>query len=146
MIATPVIIVNYKTYENGYNVNAIKLTEVLQKMVEETEANVLVNNYTLDSGLLFKEGVLYTFVQNIDLSFFELIESSISVSKTRPMLLECIVDMVKAISPDCWIIYISCKRNSRKEIKILRFGTDDILQALGVLNYTSKYIQKGVAS
>lgn len=66
MIATPVIIVNYKTYKMGYGKNALTLTKSLEKVTKETGANVAVAVGPTDIHLIASECSLQVFAQHID--------------------------------------------------------------------------------
>ncbi len=66
MIATPVIIVNYKTYKRGFGKSALELTKVLQKVAKETNASVGVAVCPTDIGLISRECPLPVFAQHID--------------------------------------------------------------------------------
>ena len=66
MLATPVIIVNYKTYERGYGDNALKLTQILEKVAEETGANIAVAVCPTDIRLIGQGSTLPIFAQHID--------------------------------------------------------------------------------
>lgn len=66
MISTPVIIVNYKTYERGYGANALALTKILQKVAEEMKASVAVAVCPTDIQTISKECSLPVFAQHID--------------------------------------------------------------------------------
>ncbi|UCE39632.1 MAG: triose-phosphate isomerase [Thermoplasmata archaeon] len=66
MIATPIIIVNYKTYEKGYGKNALELTRMLQKVAEDTKANVGIAVCPTDIAVIAKECTLPVFSQHID--------------------------------------------------------------------------------
>jgi triosephosphate isomerase len=66
MIATPIIIVNFKTYEMGYGKNALNLTKSLQKVAEETKANIAVAVCPTDIHLISTECSLPVFAQHMD--------------------------------------------------------------------------------
>lgn len=66
MIATPVIIVNYKTYKKGYGKEALNLTKILQKVAKETRANVAVAVCPTDISFISRECSLPVFAQHID--------------------------------------------------------------------------------
>jgi triosephosphate isomerase len=66
MLATPVIIVNYKTYEMGFGSNALKLTQVLEKVAEETGASIAVAVCPTDICLIAQGSSLPIFAQHID--------------------------------------------------------------------------------
>jgi triosephosphate isomerase len=66
MIATPIIIVNFKTYEMGYGKNALNLTKSLQQVAEETKANIAVAVCPTDIHLISSECSLPVFVQHMD--------------------------------------------------------------------------------
>ncbi|UCE74172.1 MAG: triose-phosphate isomerase [Methanomassiliicoccales archaeon] len=66
MIATPVIIVNFKTYEKGYGAKALSLTKILQKVAEDTKANVAVAVGPTDIKEISHESSLPVFAQHID--------------------------------------------------------------------------------
>jgi triosephosphate isomerase len=66
MIATPIILVNYKTYEKGYGANALSLTKILQRVADETKASVGVAVCPTDIKLISKECSLPVFAQHID--------------------------------------------------------------------------------
>ena len=70
MIATPVIIVNFKTYERGYGAKALSLTKILQKVAFETKASVAVAVCPTDIGVISKECSLPVFAQHIDAAGF----------------------------------------------------------------------------
>jgi triosephosphate isomerase len=66
MISTPVIIVNYKTYEKGYGANALKLTKILEKVAEETKASCAVVVCPTDIFNISNECSLPVFAQHMD--------------------------------------------------------------------------------
>ncbi len=66
MIATPIILVNYKTYEKGYGTNALSLTKTLQKVADETKASVGVAVCPTDIKLISEGCSLPVFAQHID--------------------------------------------------------------------------------
>jgi triosephosphate isomerase len=66
MIATPIILVNYKTYEKGYGEKALRLTKILQKIADETKASVGVAVCPTDIKLISEESSLPVFAQHID--------------------------------------------------------------------------------
>lgn len=66
MISTPVIIVNYKTYERGYGAKALSLTKILQKVAEETKASVAVALCPTDIKVISNGCSLPVFSQHID--------------------------------------------------------------------------------
>ena len=66
MIATPIILVNYKTYEKGYGANALSLTKTLQKVADETKVSVAVAVCPTDIKLISEECSLPVFAQHID--------------------------------------------------------------------------------
>jgi triosephosphate isomerase len=66
MLATPVIIVNYKTYKTGYGQNALSLAKSLQKVAEETNANIAVAVGPTDIQLISSQCSLPVLAQHID--------------------------------------------------------------------------------
>ncbi|UCG70218.1 MAG: triose-phosphate isomerase [Thermoplasmata archaeon] len=66
MIATPIIIVNYKTYEKGYGARALELTRILQKVADDTNAHVAVAVCPTDIKTISSECSLPVFAQHID--------------------------------------------------------------------------------
>jgi triosephosphate isomerase len=66
MIATPIIIVNYKTYEKGYGKSALSLTKILQKASEDSGANIGVAVCPTDISIISGECSLPVFAQHID--------------------------------------------------------------------------------
>jgi triosephosphate isomerase len=66
MIATPIIIVNFKTYEMGFGKNALNLTKSLQKIADEAQANIAVAVCPTDIQLIFSECSLPVFAQHVD--------------------------------------------------------------------------------
>jgi triosephosphate isomerase len=66
MLATPVIIVNYKTYERGYGAMALELTKTLEKAAKDSGASVAVAVCAPDIHVIAKECSLPVFAQHID--------------------------------------------------------------------------------
>ena len=66
MIVTPIILVNYKTYEKGYGANALSLTKTLQKVADEMKASVGVAVCPTDIKLISEGCSLPVFAQHID--------------------------------------------------------------------------------
>lgn len=66
MIATPIIIVNYKTYERGYGASALSLTKTLEKAALDMNASVAVAVCPTDIKAISNECSLPVFAQHID--------------------------------------------------------------------------------
>ncbi len=66
MLVTPVIIVNYKTYERGYGAKALELTKILEKVAKDTGASVAVAVCPTDIHTIANDCSLPVFAQHID--------------------------------------------------------------------------------
>jgi len=52
MLKTPIIIINFKTYEESTGDNAIKLSEICNKIAEETKTSIAIAVQRLQSRAL----------------------------------------------------------------------------------------------
>ena len=66
MLKTPLIIVNFKTYEQSIGNNALKLAKICEKVAKDTKANIAVAVQTADIYRISKEVFIPVLAQHID--------------------------------------------------------------------------------